>query len=82
MEIAKEAGLTIQTTPIAPEVFATMDGAFLTNAVQGIQLIDRIDDHVFLWPQAAQNHLSALQNALAKASVIPVPAFTGITTGL
>ncbi len=66
LDIAGRLGLATETSSMTPADFAGLDGAFLTNAVQGIQMVGRIDAHAFPWPKAAQEKLTTLQAILAK----------------
>lgn len=50
---ARKQGMVCHEQSIAPDDILAMDGAFLTNAAQGMITVQRIDHHRFPWPDAA-----------------------------
>jgi branched-subunit amino acid aminotransferase/4-amino-4-deoxychorismate lyase len=66
LETAQAQGLPLQASfPIPFSAMAAMDGAFLTNAAQGIRRVSRIDDITLPWPDAASAITDLLAASLA-----------------
>lgn len=53
LEIAKALKMTVHETSLKPEALIRIDGAFLTNAVQGVIPVRRIDNISLPWPDCS-----------------------------
>ncbi|HEY9685961.1 MAG TPA: aminotransferase class IV [Coleofasciculaceae cyanobacterium] len=66
LEAAETLGIPIQTkSPISVWALRRMDGAFLTNAVQGIEPVRCVDQIAFPWSDSAMELLKKLVTALS-----------------
>jgi branched-subunit amino acid aminotransferase/4-amino-4-deoxychorismate lyase len=63
---AKGHGIIVQDgSPIARSALSKLDGAFLTNAAQGIVPVARINEFTLPWPTTATKLMAVLAEALA-----------------
>lgn len=65
LDNAKTQRLPISTEPITLEDIQAADGAFLTNATQGVRLIRSIDDHTLPWPNSAKKLAESLSHMVS-----------------
>ncbi len=62
---AKGLGIPVaETGPLLMRDLPHWDGAFLTNAAQGIRPVSRIDQHALPWPSEAKGWIQALAESL------------------
>jgi branched-subunit amino acid aminotransferase/4-amino-4-deoxychorismate lyase len=61
--LAERLKLTVSENPLEIAQIPTYSGAFLTNAVQGIVPVGRIDTHALPWPKETQALFQTLREA-------------------
>jgi branched-chain amino acid aminotransferase len=61
LSTAAAQGIPYREQSIPADWLGVMDGAFLTNAAQGIIPVQRVDHHAFPWPKSARTVFNTLQ---------------------